>query len=173
MQGRYQNDITTFEGCKIGIATSQFGLSQIIKQPTYFELFGFLHQLNFYISTLNLNLSHAFWCSSPIVQIIFSKFNLTIFYPATYKQLVWHYQQSNTYLIKQAIKLFDWEKSLSHLDANKQFFVFNETIMNIFENFIPHETITSNDKDPPLWINKLKHLLRKKTLYINVWSKDW
>ena len=88
MQGRYQNDITTFEGCRIGIATSQFGLSQIIKQPTYFELFGFLHQLNFYISTLYLNLSHAFWCSSPIVQIIFSKFNLTIFYPATYKRLV-------------------------------------------------------------------------------------
>ena len=28
MQGWYQNDITTFEGCKIDIATFQFGLSQ-------------------------------------------------------------------------------------------------------------------------------------------------
>ena len=35
MQGWYQNDITTFEGCKIDIATSQFGLSQIIKEPTH------------------------------------------------------------------------------------------------------------------------------------------
>ena len=35
MQGRYQTDVTTFEGCKIEIATSQFGLSQIIKQPTH------------------------------------------------------------------------------------------------------------------------------------------
>ena len=35
MQGRYQNDMTTFEGWKIDIATSQFGLSQIIKQPTH------------------------------------------------------------------------------------------------------------------------------------------
>ena len=35
MQGWYQNDITTFEGCKIDIGTSQFGLSQIIKEPTH------------------------------------------------------------------------------------------------------------------------------------------
>ena len=51
MQDWHQNDITTFEGCKIDIATSQFGLSQIIKEPTHFEPFGFLHRLNFYIST--------------------------------------------------------------------------------------------------------------------------
>ena len=51
MQGWYQNDITTFEGCKIDIATSQFVLWQIIKETnTYFEQFGFLHRLNFYIS---------------------------------------------------------------------------------------------------------------------------
>ena len=34
MQGWYQKDITTFKGCKINIATSQFSLSQII-EPTH------------------------------------------------------------------------------------------------------------------------------------------
>ena len=34
-QGWCQNDITTFKGCKIDIATSQFGLRQIIKEPTH------------------------------------------------------------------------------------------------------------------------------------------
>ena len=34
--------------------------------------------------------------------------------------------------------------------------------MNIFENFIPHETITCNDKDPP-WMNKqIKTLITEK-----------
>ena len=34
--------------------------------------------------------------------------------------------------------------------------------MNIFENFIPHETITCNDKDPP-WMNKqIKTLIAEK-----------
>ena len=38
--------------------------------------------------------------------------------------------------------------------------------MNIFENFIPHETITVTTKISPGWINKLKHLLRiKNVLY--------
>ena len=94
--------------------------------------------------SLHLNCHH---------QIVFAKFNLTNFYHPPYKRLVWHYQQANTDLIKQAIELFDWAKSLSNLDVNKQVSVFNETIKNIFENFIPHETITCNDKDPP-WMNK-------------------
>ena len=51
------------------------------------------------------------------------------------------------------IELFDWEKNLSNLGVNKQVSVFNETIMNIFEKLIPHETITCNDKDSP-WMNK-------------------
>ena len=95
-------------------------------------------------------------------QIILSKFSFTIFYVPPYKRLVWHYQQSNIYLIKQAIKLFDWEKSLSNLDVNKQFFVFNETIMNIFENFIPHGTVTPNDKDPPWMDKQIKTLIMQK-----------
>ena len=45
---------------------------------------------------------------------------------------------------------------------NKQVSVFNETIMNVFENFIPHETVTCNDRDPP-WMNKqIKTLIAEK-----------
>ena len=169
--GWYQDDITTFERCKIDIATCQFGLSQIIKESTYIlsnsasciDLI-FTSQPNLVMHSgvhpsLHPNCHH---------QIVFAKFNLTVFYPPPYKRLVWHYQQANTDLIKRAIELFDWEKSLSNLDVNKQVSVFNETIMNIFENFIPHETITCNDKDPP-WMNKqIKTLTAEKTLYINV-----
>ena len=84
MQGWYQNDITTFEGCKIDIGTSQFGLSQIIKEPTHFlsnsasciDLI-FTSQPNLVMHSgvypsLHSNCHH---------QIVFAKFNLTIFYP--------------------------------------------------------------------------------------------
>ena len=38
----YQSDISTLEGCKINIATSQFGFRQIIKEPTHIlRHFGF------------------------------------------------------------------------------------------------------------------------------------
>ena len=60
-------------------------------------------------------------------------------------------------------------KSLSNLNLNEQVFVFNETIMNIFENFILLET-TVMTKILPGWINKLK---QKKMLYLNVWSEEY
>ena len=34
LKGRYKNDITTFEGCKIDTTTFQSGLHKIIKEPT-------------------------------------------------------------------------------------------------------------------------------------------
>ena len=169
--GWYQSDKTTFTGCKIYMTTSQFSLIQIIKEPTHILSHSascidliFTSQPNLVIHSsvhpsLHRNCHH---------QIFFAKFNLTIFYPPPYKRLVWHYQQANTDLIKRAIELLNWEKSLSNLDMNKQGSIFNETI--IFENFILHETITYNDKDPP-WTNILKHLLQKKTFSINVWSE--
>ena len=162
IKGWYQNDITTFEGCKIDVATSQFSLSQIIKEPTHI-LSNSASCINLIFTSQSIlalhsgiHLSQHPNCNH---QIIFAKFNLAIFYFPPYKRLVWHYQQANTDLIKRAIELLDWEKSLSNLDVNKQFSVFNETIMNIFENFIPHETIACNDKIIPGLINISKHLL--------------
>ena len=145
MQGWYQNDITTFEGCKIDIATSQFTMSKILKEPTLIlSNSGSCIDLIF-TSQPNLVMHSGLSPSLHLnchYQTVFAKFNLTVFYPPPYKRLVWHYQQTNTYLIKRVIELFDWEKSLSNLDGNEQVSVFNETIMNIFENFIPYETMT-------------------------------
>ena len=40
--------------------------------------------------------------------------------------------------------------------------MFNKTIKNIMSNYIPHETITSDKRDPP-WINKdIKQLILDK-----------
>ena len=113
MQGWYQNDMTTFEGCKIDIATSQFGLSQIIKEPTHIlsNSASCIHLI--FTSQPNLVTHSGFHPSlHPHChhQIVFPKFNPTGFYSPPYKRLVWHYQQANTDLIKRAIELLDWEK---------------------------------------------------------------
>ena len=40
--------------------------------------------------------------------------------------------------------------------------LFNKTIKNILSNYIPHERITCDDKDPP-WFNKnIKQLIQEK-----------
>ena len=42
-------------------------------------------------------------------------------------------------------------------------FLFNKTIKNIFSNFIPHETVTSDDRDPPWINNNMKQLIQEKS----------
>ena len=100
-------------------------------------------------------------------QIVFSNFNLKIHYPPPYERLIWKYEKANADLIKRAIKDFDWENKLSLIDINDQVVLFNETIVNIMSNFIPNETITFDDRDPP-WLNKnIKNMINYKNAIYN------
>ena len=47
---------------------------------------------------------------------------------------------------------FDWERAFSNRNINEMVSICNTTIKNIMANFIPHETITCDDRDAP-WIN--------------------
>ena len=41
--------------------------------------------------------------------------------------------------------------------------LFNRTIKNILSNYIPHETIICDDKDPPWFNNNIKQLIQEKS----------
>ena len=41
-------------------------------------------------------------------------------------------------------------------------YIFNKTIKNIVSNYIPHETIIHNDRDPPWINNNIKELINDK-----------
>ena len=97
-------------------------------------------------------------------QIVFAKFNLSIFYPPPYERTVWSYERANTELIRRAIDQFDWLRALSNVSFNEKVYFFTKTLLNIIQNFIPHETIICDDRDPP-WINKeIKKLMTEKNL---------
>ena len=83
------------------------------------------------------------------------KFNLIFFYPPPYEWEVWHYKLTNSDCIQRAIKKFDWEKAFLNIDAKKKVWVtYCETIVNFIRSFIPHETVTCDDRDPP-WMTSL------------------
>ena len=150
------NDITTYEGSKIDGVTSQFGLHQIIKEPTHFigdsssciDLI-FTTQPNLVMesgvhSSLHANCHH---------HITFAKFNLKIHYPPPYEREVWHYQKANVDQIRQAISRFPWDNRFANINVNEQVQLFTQTIINIISNYIPHETITYDRSNPP-WIDE-------------------
>ena len=75
-------------------------------------------------------------------QTICTKFNVKIYYPLPYEREIWH--------------------SFTNIDVNEKVNLFNKTIKNIILNYIPHETITCDLRDPP-WINEdIKELIHEK-----------
>ena len=89
-------------------------------------------------------------------------FNLKIYYPRPYLREVWHYKEANADLIKRAISNFNWEKAFSDTNINEKVSLFNKTILNILNNYIPHETIICDDKDPPWFNSRIKSLIGNK-----------
>ena len=145
--------------------TSQFGLSQIIKEPTHIlensssciDLI-FTTQSNMVLESgvhhsLHQNCHH---------QVIFAKFNLKVYYPPPYERTVFHYSQANVDHIHQAINLFDWENAFLYIDVDVQLFIFSNTVLNILNNYIPHETKICDDRDPPWMTTKTKEFVSQK-----------
>ena len=108
-----KHDETSYERVKIDTLTSQFGLQQIIKDPTHILVQSsscialiLMSRQNLVMESgvhpsLNLNCHH---------QITYAKFNLKIHYPATSEGEIWHYDQANVDHIRKTVDLFPWEK---------------------------------------------------------------
>ena len=95
---------------------------------------------------------------------MFAKFNLKIRYPPPYEREVWHYQKADVDQIRQAISEFPWDNRFSNISLNEQVQLFSQTFQNIISNYIPHETITCDDRNPP-WIDeKIKNWFFIKTV---------
>ena len=55
--------------------------------------------------------------------------------------------------IQKALDSVNWERQFDQKDINAQVVAFNETILNIFRNYVPNKYITIDDKDPA-WMSK-------------------
>ena len=167
----WKNDKTTVEGARLEALTSSHGFHQLISEPTHLlptstsctDLI-FTDQSNLVVdsgthSTLNPKCHH---------QITYCKLNLNIKYPPPYQRLVWDYKRANVESIKRSIELVNWETLFHNKTVHKQVSIFNETLMNIFSNFIPNKYITFDDRDPP-WMNDfVKTKIKFKTNYITL-----
>ena len=93
---------------------------------------------------------------------MFARFNLKVVFSPPYEREVRHFKKANVENIRKTINGFKWEKSFQNMNVNDMVHLFNTTIKNILHNFIPHETITFDDRDP-LWINSsIRRLVQDK-----------
>ena len=159
----YSHDKTNFEGSAIESITSQFGLHQLINEPTHLLQNSSLCIDLIFTSQPNIVVESGVHASlhPNCHQIIFAKFNLKIYYPPPSLRGVWHYKEANSDLIKRAICNFNWGKAFLNTNINQKVLLFNKTIVNILSNYILHETIICDNKDSP-WLNSLIKLLIEK-----------
>ena len=92
-------------------------------------------------------------------QVVHTSFNLNISYPPPYQRLIWDYKKADSVKIRKALDLINWER----LFNNKQVSILNETILNVFGNYVPNKYITIDDKDP-VWMNE--------TIKLKIKAKD-
>ena len=71
-------------------------------------------------------------------------------------------------IIRKALDLVNWERLVDQKDNNTQLAAFDETILNVFRNYVPNKYITADDKDPA-WINETikSKIEAKNELYKN------
>ena len=145
--------------------TSQFGLRQVIKEPTHI-----LDTSSSFIDLIFASLPHLIIDSGVHSslhpnchhQIVYAKFNLKITYLPRYLQEVWHYKDANIEFIRRAIDEFNWTRAVSNMSVNEKVNIFNYTIFNILSNFIPHKILAYDDKDSPWFNKKLKGIIQEK-----------
>ena len=163
----YKNDTNSYEGLRIDTITSQFDLQQLIIETTHliansssFIDLIFISQPNLVIqsgvhSSLHPHCHH---------QIVFAKINLKI--------VIQHFMNVKFGTMKRRILTlfvdqfyqFPWDNRFSNIDVNQKVNLFNQAIKNILCNFIPHQTFTYDDRDPP-WINsKIKSLIQEENI---------
>ena len=153
----WSEDITNTEGFNLFSLTSSNGFSQLINEPTHTQGsssscidLSFTNQEN-----LSVNSGvHASLHPNCHYQIVHSSFNLNIYYPPPYQQLIWDYNKADPSNIRKALHSVNWERLFSGYNINEQVAAFNEVLLNIFRNYVPNKYITIDDK-VPVWMNDI------------------
>ena len=96
-------------------------------------------------------------------KITHCKIDLKITYPPPYKRLVWDFKRANIPSIRKAIKMVDWRFMFLNKSVHDQVSIFNNTLINIFSNYIPHKYVTVDDRDPPWMTELIKNKIKSKS----------
>ena len=147
----------TAEGTKLFSIGSSNGFSQLIYKPTHIQTSNFSCLDLIFTDQPNLLINsgvHSTPHSKCHHQIVYSSFNLDILYPPPYQRLTWDYKKADSTKIRQALDSVNWERFFYKKDPNAKVATLNETILNVFRNYVPNKYKTVDDKDP-VWMNEI------------------
>ena len=74
--------------------------------------------------------------------------------PPPYQRLIQDSKKADSTNIRKGLDSVNWERLFDKKDLNLQVATLNETILNVFRNYVPNKYITIDDKDP-VWMNEI------------------
>ena len=69
-------------------------------------------------------------------------------HPPPYQRQIRNYKKSDSKNVRKVVDLVNWERLFDQEDINIKVVAFNETILNVFRNYVPDKYIAVDDKDP-------------------------
>ena len=162
-------------GCGIDTLTSSAGYKQIINKPT--------HIVNNSSSCIdlilckNLNLLSNYGVDLSLFEkchhnTIFGKVSIRIPLLPSYVRQVLDYSSANAKNIQKAVRNFDCKKAFGNLSVDRKVDLLNETLLNIFRNYIPNKKIKFNYCQPPWMNDNIKRCLKERSKLTKFFYKN-
>ena len=165
------NDIINATGQEINFLTLSAGYKQMIDKST--------HVVNNPMSRIyllyftNQNMNSNYWVDVSIFDkyhhnIIFRKINISVPLRPVYVCEVWDYSHENVDNIKKAISNFNLSKAHKNLSVDEGIEHLNESLLNIFRNYVPNKKIKYQ---PPRIFDNIKSNLKQRSKLRKVVTK--
>ena len=75
-------------------------------------------------------------------------------------------------ILERTLDSVNRERLFDQLDVNAQVAAFNETILNVFQNYVPNKYITIDDKDPVSMNENIKTKIKEKNTFCHKYIEN-
>ena len=95
--------------------------------------------------------------------IIHGRIDIPAPLPSVYVRESWSYNKANVENIKKAVSNFNWNRAFENLSADEKVELLNETLLNIFRNYIANKKIKCEYRQPPWMTDNIKKSLKQRS----------
>ena len=112
------------------------------------------------------------YLKSVIIISFYGKINIRIHLPPSYVCEASDYSSANTKNIQKDDQNFNWEKAFVNIFVDRKVDLLNETLLNIFRNYIPNKKIKFNYCQPPWMNDNIKRCLKERSKLTKFFYKN-
>ena len=104
--------------------------------------------------------------------IIHGKIHICVPLPPVHVHEGWDYNKANVENIKKAVSNFNWNRAFENLSVDKKVELLNETLLNIFRNYISNKKIKCDYRQPPWMTDNIKKSLKQRSKFTKIFYKN-